>query len=184
MSESKTLTQIRATDRLIDSLLQSTDGEVTPEIEAMMSENALAEPEKVQGYYYLIQRLKAEIAYLKQLEAEPRATRKTLEAKLDWLNENLKRHAIESGKKELIGIDHRYAVQKAKPVVAIIDEKLIPGEYKDIVTSVEIAKDRIKEDLEAGVEVAGAKLVQAKYLKPYTMAAKKIESKKKKDGAA
>jgi hypothetical protein len=62
------------------------------------------------------------------------------------------------GYTELLGIDWRICVQKTKPRLVIEDESAVPDSYKRTRTVVEIDKEALRQDLEVGVPVAGARL--------------------------
>ncbi len=172
----KTLTQIRETNRLIESILESDDGLITPEIEAMMNEVALAEPEKIDSYYHIMKRIEAEESYLKDREAELRSARKALENNRERLKNNLKFHMEQTQQTEVSGNEYRFKLAGSKPRL-VIDESKVPDQYKVEVIERVIQKDRIKEDLDMGIAVEGASLEASYSLRPYPVA-KAIASKK------
>jgi hypothetical protein len=179
---SKTLTQIRESNRLIESLLEAQDGLVTPELETLMSDVSQALPEKIDSYYHVRERIKSEITYLNARETELRNHRKSLENAEARLSENLKYHMKQTGETELLGNDYRFKLSASKPKLIIENENALPAGYVQEVVVKEPQKDRIKEDLEMGLTVPGAKLEQSNQLRSYPVT-KQVE-RKKKGGAA
>ncbi len=62
------------------------------------------------------------------------------------------------GSTEILGIDWRVCVQKSKPKLIIENEDDVPDAYKRAVTTYVIDKEALRQDLELGVPVAGARL--------------------------
>jgi hypothetical protein len=72
--------------------------------------------------------------------------------------EALKGQMRQDGSDELIGNDFRLCVQKTKPKMVIENESAIPEAYRVTRTVTEVDETRLRQDLELGVPVDGARL--------------------------
>jgi len=83
------------------------------------------------------------------------------QSRINWVKsfkEALKGQMKQDGSTELVGIDWRLCVQPTKAKLIIEDESQIPESYKRTRTVIEIDQEALRQDLEMGVPVAGAKL--------------------------
>lgn len=148
---------------LMLALIES-KGEITPEIEARLTANESAVARKVDAYVYIEEQFDAQIALLKRKEEGFRSIRKGLENAIDRMRGNIKVAMTLLEKDTLAGDEYRYKLSKRKPKVVITDEKLIPMDYKIIVQTTGIDKEKLEAALTDGFAVPGAHLEEVKAL--------------------
>ena len=161
--------------REVQSLFQvlaENGGELTPELEQSLAVIDIALPAKIDSYKVILDRAELEETYWKKKADEMYAIAKGMKSIQERLKESLKLAAIAMDKTELVGNDVNFKLSNSKPKM-VIDEKLIDEAYKYTVTTTEIDKKKIEEDLRLGVPVTGAHLVETKSIRAY--ANKKLE---------
>ena len=113
----------------------------------------------------LVKSIDSNVIVLKEEEKRLGTRRKALENKVDNIKEylqfELEKTGIDNIKDDLFSI----RLQNNPPSVKFKDENLIPGKYKQIETIIKIPKKAILDDLKAGVEIAGVKMVQGRSLR-------------------
>ena len=142
--------------------LMTKDGElieVTPdEVKALIESKADACAEYADYLSSLLDQIEARI---EAFQAMKKSTKGKLSRYKAYLNSAMDAAQIE----EILGTTRKISLKKNPPSVEITDESLLPAKYKTIVQTVSISKALISDDLKAGIEIPGAKLVQAKSIK-------------------
>lgn len=151
----KTLKELVLDSSAIAQQLIENNGELTPELETALTENIQNLPSKIDGCQAVLERLENEAAYWKAKSDEFLAVSKTVSNTRERLRDYIKVTMLSNGVKELKGLDTRMCLQNSKPKL-LIEESRLPEEYKRQVVSIEIDRDKIIQDLAAGVFVAGA----------------------------
>lgn len=148
------LYKITEEQRLINELLEASDGELTPELEEALMLNEANLQQKAMGYAYTIkdfealeERISAEIARLQ-------ARKKSAQRCLSTLKKTLSTAMVEFGIPTIKQDTHTISLHRSKAVV-IEDENRIPAEFTKV--EVKIDKTKLKDSLKRG-EVAGAYL--------------------------
>jgi predicted nuclease with TOPRIM domain len=118
--------------------------------------------EKAENYCKILADWKGEIEKIKAEIARLDGLKKRLESSSTRLKTNLAEVMKRQGRDKLKAGTFSVFFKKTPPAVSIIDEALIPDEYK--VTSVTVSKSLIADALKSGVEVQGAELVQGETL--------------------
>lgn len=150
----------------LETMLIESGGELTPEIEAMLTVKEVNLPEKVDSYEAMLDRLSViESLYKERAKLFSQAA-KSLGNAQDTLKDRIKYAMKELGVTELLGHDIRFKLSSSKPKLVIEDEKAIPKEYKAEVITVEVQKDKLLEDLKIG-SVEGARLEESFSLRTY-----------------
>lgn len=148
---------------IVMALIESR-GELTPEIQARLEANDLAIARKVDGYVYIDEQFDAQVHFLKKKEEGFRSVRKGIEAAQERMRINVKAAMVTLGKETLDGDEYRYKLSTRAPKLVITDEASIPKEYKIIVQSTVIDKEKLLSALKDGFEVPGATLEEVKAL--------------------
>lgn len=162
MEQSKTLKELTSLALQIEQSIIENDGALSPEIEQQLNitnDNLAA---KVDGYAMVIARVESAIEFHKARMKDHAAMITRLEASIDWMEQNLKQTAETLDKTILNGYEFAAKLSLNKPSVDIYDEKLISEEYIVKKVTETISKTKIKEALELGVAVDGARLVSSK----------------------
>lgn len=150
----------------LETLLIESGGELTPEIESMLTVKEVNLPEKVDNYEAMLDRLESIEGLYKERAKMFSTAAKSLGNAQDTLKERLKFAMKELGVTELMGHDIRFKLSATKPRLVIDDEKLVPKDYKVEVVTTEVQKDKLAEDLKIG-SVAGAHLEESFSLRKY-----------------
>ena len=164
--ENKSLVTIVKEVAHLETMLIEAGGEMTPEIEAMLTVKEVNLPDKVDNYEAMLGRLELIEGLYKDRAKRFASAAKSLGNAQDVLKERLKAAMKELGVNELLGHDIRFKLSSSKPKLVILDEKLIPKEYKVQVIIDELQKDRLTEDLKIGT-VPGASLEETFSLRKY-----------------
>lgn len=117
---------------------------------------------KAQNYGFVIRNLEATATSIKEAEAAMAARRKALEKRSAALIERLKTGMEIAGVQELSCPYFAIKVRKNPPAIDVWDEKQIPAKYftQALPPPPSINKAAIKADIDADIEVPGAKKVQ------------------------
>lgn len=148
------LYQITADQRLINELLEASEGEMTPEIEEALALNEANLQQKSAGYVYTIEELSDYEERLSKEIARLQRRKKSASRIKDILKTTLSTAMVEFGLTRLKNDTHTISLHRSKAVV-IEDESKLPACYTKV--KLEIDKAKLKEDLKNG-EVAGAYL--------------------------
>jgi len=175
-SHGTSLAELVSQSAYIESKLVESGGELTPELESALATIQLAIPEKIDAYQFVIERLKVAAAHWKVRAKSAQAVAKGCENGLETLRGAIKAGMLALKADEILGIENRFVLANSKPTLEIFDEAQLPAHcIKEVVEYVP-DKDKIRELLEAGSIISGARLVPNKSLRSYM---NKSETKKK-----
>lgn len=166
MSESKSLLAIANEVNSLETLLLESMGEITPEIEKHLIVKDTQLPDKVDSYYFIMEKMKANEAYYKSQAEKFTSAAKTFKNAQETLKERLKLAMSEMKIDEIKGHSFRFKLSNTKPSLIVEDEAQIPKEYFVQTISTTLEKDRLLEDLKIG-QVAGCKLEPSFSLRSY-----------------
>lgn len=164
--EPRTLMELSEMAQYIDRQLVESGGEITPEIDQLITQLELAVPQKVDGYNVVIERLENQMEYVKTHIDSMTKYRRAISSTLDRLKSNIKNYMVVNGKKEVLGHETRFVLTSAKEKL-VVDESLIPENWKMTVTERVADKERIKDALSLGITITGAKLEGGYGLRTY-----------------
>lgn len=148
----------------LSRLLLETGGELTPEIERRLDVNAQALPSKVDSYHYVMEDLEAQASLWKRRKDAAAAIQKRFETTIDLLKERIKVAMKELGAKEIAGELHKFQLRNSTARMVIDDESAIPAQFKMVVQTTAIDRDRLKTVLTEGFDVPGARLEESQAL--------------------
>lgn len=161
----KSLTQI--TNELVVSnmTVQLNQGEIDTvlEQELITLQNELST--KVDHYFFRIKSLRSRAEFIKEEGKRLIEVSKTIDAHVDAMEDRIKltMNALEVNKLE--GEKYKFTVRATpKPKVNILDESLVPNEFKTLEQKWVVSKDLVREAIESGKEVLGAELIQGQTL--------------------
>ena len=115
---------------------------------------------KAENYTYLIKEHEGYINMLKEEIERLKVKIKAYERSNDWLKNNLQETMVETGKRKIETPTVKVWLQKSPVSVNVIDEKLIPSEYKEQVVTEKVLKREILNDLKDGKEIQGVEIKQ------------------------
>lgn len=165
-----TLIQLTEEQQALEQELIENGGELTPETEAAMKENALAIAQKVDGYHAIMRKFDAaetfcdkEIKRLTALKKTAQNAQKTIKAHLAYGMQT-------AGLDKLDGTLCKVSFRKSKAVE--VDDDAILAPYKAQIDAIadtlpeyisaefKVSKTALKSALEAGTPIEGAAMVE------------------------
>lgn len=179
MSETKALLAIVQETNELEKMLVQSEGVLTPELEAALVVKEIQLPEKIDNYAGLRERMEMLSDYYKERADKLLALSKAAARVIDRLDENLKLAMRELKVDELVGNDHRFALQSSAGAVFVEDETKIHGAYVVTETITKLDKKRILEDLRLGVPVVGCRLEKSQFVKAYSNSPARKKKEKK-----
>ena len=163
---------------IIEQKLIESDGEITEEIELMLSIRSENLADKVDSYAVIIERFKAieefyaeKAEKIKQIAKNCNYVQKRLKKNIEFAMSNL-------GTDEISGNESRFKLQRSQSSLLLSDEDQIPMEYKNPVTTYVVDKDKIKAEIKAGKDLPFASMVENFSLRTYSATPKSIGAKK------
>jgi predicted kinase len=144
-------------------------GELTAELEREVELIDLNRAQEVDSLHMTLELMGHYKTFWEAKELEAAKIRRSLEKLHERYRYFIKSVMIASGTEELHGNEYRYKLSKLSPKVVIeeLAEQALIETYGKEVTKVVLDKDRLKEDLEAGVPVEGAKMQDVHSLRSY-----------------
>lgn len=154
----KTLVQIAFEFESIMDEIANSEGELSTEMEEALKSSDLEFAKKIDAYGHCDSRMSQEIEYLKKKADILYARAKRIESAQDRMKDVLKTVMVAMELKKAQGEDYSFTLSESKPKVIVGDEMQLPRGYfkEEIVTK--LSKDALREALEAGVVVPGARL--------------------------
>ena len=162
---------VQSSQSIVEALIES-GGELTPEMDAQLQNLEVNLPAKIDGYASIMDRMEMEEAYWKAKAETLRSVAKGCANVRERLKESLKYAAQQMSASELVGNDVKFKISNSKPRL-IVDETLLDDAYKMHVTTIEVDKKKIEEDLKIGVPVVGAHLSPTHSIRAYVNKAAK-----------
>lgn len=150
--------------RLTDALIES-NGEISLELEQALAINELL-PAKIDNYRATIDQLDMQEEFFRKRAAENAKIAKGFATVTERLKTNLKLALKTLEVTELEGNEYKYKISKMAPKL-VIDESLLSAAYLMAETKMIPDKEKIKQDLELGLEVSGAKFEEVNALRSY-----------------
>lgn len=162
----------------IEKQIIENGGEITEEMNQALVSAGFNIKQKIDGYAFVIEALGERGKYWNEKAALFKKYSKTCLAVVERLRGTLKYHMIEKDTKEIFGKEIRFKLQNANWALEV-NEAEIPPEYfkEEIVRTVD--KEKIREAIQAGQEVPGAKKVESYSLRVYPNHHAKLQRKNK-----
>lgn len=113
-------------------------------------------------YSDLIMRAERLDKIIQKLQA---AKRRTLES-IDEIKSQVKSDMLERGDKKIEGAEFSWVLKRGQVVVDLFDEDIVPEIYRPIKITTNIDKALVRQALEAGIDVPGARLKESYALQP------------------
>jgi len=160
------LAEMIAEASALETRIIESGGEIPAELEAMIASVDLGIASKVDGVKFVLERMDLSAAYWANRADESRKVADALDKSTKRLKDYVKALMIESGRTELLGIDYRFKLAKAKPRLVLDESKLAPL-FMTTETVTYPNKEQIRETLNMGIRVEGATLENSHSLRAY-----------------
>lgn len=116
--------------------------------------------EKAVNVAKFMQNLDATAKAIKEAEQQMARRRRAIENRAGWIKTYLKNNMEAAGITRIESPWFRLAIQKNPEAVEILDDAMVPDDFKTEVVTVKVDKAAIKQVLRDGVHVPGVMLVQ------------------------
>lgn len=156
----KTLKDILNTVAEIESQIEASKGEITPELETALTQTQVDLLSKIDAYHAVMERLDLSVEYWKRKEDDAKAVRKSLESAVDNFKERLKMTMLGMDQKTLVGDEIIFTLNPTRGKVEIVNQESAEVNYGEQVVTTKVNLDRIRKDLENGIDLGAAKIVQ------------------------
>jgi hypothetical protein len=144
----------------IEGMLVESKGELTPEDETklkLFSESLL---EKVDNYKHFFDRLEMSLDYWKKKENEAKKIKQALESNIERAEDYLKSVMLHKGITKLEGDEYTFTLSPTRGKIEITDEQSAREVYPREKITIEVDKEKLREDLEKGIDIQCAKIIQ------------------------
>jgi Ni,Fe-hydrogenase I large subunit len=163
---SKTLPALVVEANEILQEIVTNGGEMNPIIEAILDGVTQEIATKADSYAFVMDKLEAEATLFKERADQFSKAAKACSNLKDRLQERIKMAMQDMGKREVQGDDFRFVLSKAHPKLIVNEEKL-PSDYFMVVSEKIADKQKIRQILDAGGEIFGAKYEEVSALRKY-----------------
>lgn len=153
-------------ERYINIINLLNDEAIEPQLieEALASINEEFEV-KADNIVYVLRVLQADTEAIKKEEERLAKRRKAIETNITNLKSTLEAMMRYTGKTKFKTTLNSFAIQKSKASVQIINEELIPDNYKSYEQICKIDKNSLYTDLKGGLDIAGVELKENESLR-------------------
>ena len=176
MEEKKTLSSVVGDISLAIQRIMENDGELTKEIEDELLSNEVNLSEKVDAYYYVLDKITAEEIYWKQKADEFRKLSVSCKKLKANLNDRIKYAMEKLDRVDVYGDDFRFKLSTSPGRLIVEDIELVPTEYKTVVHITEVDNGTLKKAIVRGEEIPGARIEYNKIVRKFVNR-KKIKEK-------
>jgi len=163
--ENKTMAELTSLSHILNQAIIEAGGEITPEIEQLLTDLDIKTKEKVDAYKYAMDKMEIEAEYFKQRAEEFMHVAKGFINSRERLNIILKNRMIVDGSKELLGNDSKFKLVSLKPKM-VIDEKFLEDRFYREEVLKKVDRNTIEEAIKQGEAVAGVTLEPVFALRP------------------
>jgi len=148
----------------IERMLVESEGEITPEIEALLRPTSLSEPSRIDIEGRKIDRLVSTAEEYRAIGKSYLRVAKAAERAAKQIHSSITEYMAENGLKEICGEEVVFKERNSPPAVYIPDESQLDQAYVLIETITHVDRKRIAEDLRMGYPVKGAELKQSTHV--------------------
>lgn len=150
-------------NNLISEIIAN-DGELSPELEKRLHDLVDRGNNKVDACIYFTEMAENQVEFLKEKSMMFRKKANSLQNSIDIVRDKIKLLMRHLNMAKMSGYDFVYTLTNSAKSLSI-DQANLDENYFMITTIREPDKERIRADLEKGIEIKGAKLEQGKTLK-------------------
>lgn len=166
-TEEMSLVMLTGLAQQIEKSLIESGGEITPEIEKMLSVVDAELPKKVDSYDFLMQKFDKECELWRERADKLYALSNAFLKAKETLKERILFAMQNSGATEVLGDSVRFKLVATPPALQIVDESKIPEGYFETVIEKKLKKAQLKNDLKEGIPVSGAALTQGQSVRVF-----------------
>ncbi len=150
----------------IESRLQESGGEISPEMDQMLQVIDMRLPASIDNAKLLLDRLTSVSQEYRERAAQCSKVARGVSEVVERMKMSVKTLSVLVGTKEFLGNTYRMVVSSAKPRMEI-NADLLPDSWKLPEVTLVPDKEKIRQALEAGQEIPGAKLIESYSIRTY-----------------
>lgn len=144
--------------RQIIDVLTENEGEIDANLDAFINNHELTLARKADSIAYCLDEMELQVANLKTREDEFKEARKALEKAIVRFEDRVKYFLRATQKESIKGDIYTLGLRKTAGRVVIEDMDALPAEYKTEKITIDADKTKIKNTLNLGLPVPGARL--------------------------
>lgn len=163
---SKSIFSISLDAVALEEIIFENQGEITPVIETWLEEIKTTLASNLDRRHFVKEKLLATADMMKKRAEQFTKARMALEKVVSRIQENEKDAMLAMHMVDVSGELYRYKLSPTPGVVVIKDLNKIPPQFKQVIQTIEIDKDKLKEALTQG-PVEGAELKKGYSLRAY-----------------
>lgn len=153
-------------DQIVTKIMES-EGELDAITELALDENAKDIAVKVDRYKFVMDRMGQLEDYFKGEANRYMEGAKAIAAECERVKTRLSNFLKDRELEEIRGEKYRFKLQNTAPKVLVENEKIVPVRYFVEKTTRSLDKKRLKQALQEGLQIAGARLEPVKSLRSY-----------------
>lgn len=157
----------------IARLLAESEGELSPDLEKRLDINTTQLLEKVDAYKFVMDEFESQASLWKARKQACDAIEKRFASQVDRMKDRIRVAMKEMGETEISGEFYRFQLRKGRPKLVIDDEDKIPPDFKMVVQTTVIDKEKLTAALGDGFDVPGVHQEENGSLYPLPIAGKK-----------
>ena len=138
------------------------DGVSLEELKDALADVDEAFEEKANGILFLIRNMESNIDAIKIEEARLASRRKSIEKQIESIKGYLINNMVATGKTKLDNGIIKASYIKPKAMLNLIDESIVPDNYKTPKVTIALDKASMLADLKNGIEIDGASIGESK----------------------
>ena len=138
------------------------DGVSLEELKDALADVDEAFEEKANGMLFLIRNMESNIDAIKLEESRLASRKKSMEKQIESVKEYLINNMVATGKTKLDNGIIKASYIKPKPMLNLIDESIVPDNYKTPKVTIALDKASMLADLKNGIEIDGASIGESK----------------------
>jgi len=138
------------------------DGVSLEELKDALADVDEAFEEKANGILFLIRNMESNIDAIKLEEARLASRKKSMEKQIESVKEYLINNMVATGKTKLDNGIIKASYIKPKAMLNLIDESIVPDNYKTPKVTIALDKASMLADLKNGIEIDGASIGESK----------------------
>lgn len=163
----KNLRQLAKVRNEILGRIYDLGGELTPELESLLSISSDNQAEKVDQTKYVLDLLDKDESYLKEKAEEYSTAAKRIHNAKKRIKSSLVFVMKELNLKEIQGNDYKFKLVNTIGRLVIDDEEKVPQEFKTVVQEAVIDNDRLKGEILLGRDIPGAHVENGSSVRSY-----------------
>lgn len=163
---SATLNELVIRANELEQKLAESGGELSPEFEAFLEEIGKELSIKADAYKFIMDRFESAAVFFRNQAEQRYQAAKSCENAAKRMKERIKDAMISMKTDEIQGEEIRFKLSNAKPSL-VINDSLVPKEYKTPAITEEVDKEAVRIALDAGEKVPGCEYKTSISLRSY-----------------